>query len=365
MRRAVGLLQEAVDRLTRAGRLEALPPLQEAVGRARVLLGDIDAAVLVFDRLIMLQEVGRSAERRARAQRGLAAVALFEGRLETARHWLESARRFAASWGDPSFMESCRLDIACVRFLQGDLAASRRDLERALEHLQRFGAVDEVVVALDHLVWMALECGDVGEAHRFLDRLTVVCQAQPNRLFECTEGICRARVALADGRVRDAVEAAEAARDTATAEGFAVQEVQAHGLLGVALARREGLAYGRKHLDAAVALARKRGCVIPDLVVRLQQADMIGAAGAAQEAAALWDEVRRHAARIGAALLELRATAGRTQLALDRGETTLAHSLRARTRTLCRDLVRGMTLEERARFAPCTDLLSPPEDSAE
>ncbi len=351
LRRAARILEKAIERLADAGEDRLLLPSLDELGALRVTLGDIDGAHACFDRLLELADTRRGgAERRARAHRGRAAIALFEGRLDMARRWLESAERYCSEWKDSRYGLLCRLDLAWTRYLSGELALGRVQLERTQEDLERAGLLEASLLGLSRLAAVALELNDTVRAAHLLERLGTALAANPQRLLEAWCAWTRGLLAVVSGDIGKAGGDIERGRAIAAAEGFTELGVLVDALGGVVKARGGDPEGGVALLTEAVATGERHRCAIATATAKLWLAETAFQAGKPELAHTSLDAAQEEAERFGLPLILLRVCVLRGRKALDAGETRDADALLEMARARYRELVRGMTLDERRQF---------------
>ncbi len=135
--------------------------------------------------------------------------------------------------------------IRARAMVRGDLPTDwnipRTDLEEALRLARELDMHDVELAALGNLAWLSLAAGEIEKATSYVDTLDASRETNP-RYADAFADLMRARLALARGAPRDALRAAERARDLAErlAGGRPSDETwRAHFLLGRALTASE------------------------------------------------------------------------------------------------------------------------------
>ncbi len=357
LRRAQAMLAGAVTALEPSSARDQLVECLDDLGRVRIVLGDLAGARACFNHLLDLPGGEDDAARFARAYRGRAGIALFEGRLPAARRAIEIASRECARWGDTRYALLCRLDRALIRFLSGDLAGGRAQLEQVQESLERSGAYEDALAGLVHQVSFAVAIRDLDRAAHLLERVDAVLGRAPNLLFQAWSTWQHARIAVLEQRFDQGRDQVEQAIAMARRGGFVELLVLSEALLGLVLVGQEAPDRGLQASARALETGDRHGCTLVTLHARLWHARVALEAGELEMARQTLDQVLPAASRAGLSLVLLRALLFRARAAADpEDDLGPVRDLEGQARRVYQELVRGLTPDERKRFDADPDM---------
>jgi tetratricopeptide (TPR) repeat protein len=196
---------------------------------------------------------------RARALRLLGAGLRALGRAEEASAAFEESRALFAKEGDRAAEARVIRDAAGVAWDRDDLAASRREVERALAIFREIGDERGLAVGLETMAVLEKRQGRPAAARVFLTeaRDLYVRQGDEGRRLQATHTL--ANILVSEGDLEGAARNYREVIDGALARGSEEQAGLAQANLGSVLTWEGRLAEARERTDGAVAAFRNSG----------------------------------------------------------------------------------------------------------
>jgi tetratricopeptide (TPR) repeat protein len=166
----------------------------------------------------------------------LGSVLVHQGRLDEGLQWLGLAIETIPD--DPLAVANLRMNRSVVHMQRRDIAASREDLQAALEVFEQRGSATDVAEARHNLGYAALIAGDLVRAMRdmALARPTLAAQSPVNAAISDTD---RAEVLRDAGLVTDAERLLATAAQAFGADGMPQARAQAELHLAASLLRHD------------------------------------------------------------------------------------------------------------------------------
>ncbi len=322
---ACAILQEALADATESGDALVVIEVEQSLGTAERLRGNLDAAAAHYEEAIRLARAAGFAPLLAKCLNNLAIVHYQAGKWKHAHRAWETMNELAIRLDAKEEVLLAHNNLALLFKDRGELERAERDLDRAVDIARDCGLKRYQAMALGNRAEVLTIAGQHERAGRDLGASVQLATeiGSRNELLEC--GRRRAALSLAAGRPEEALAEARAAAEAAEERGDTVERGNAL-LVACAAARALGqLEDANKDLQAVVALFENAGTDLDRARANLEKAHLAAAYGQESDAR----EAAREAASVFSAIgaeRELNAarqlqdggqSAGRAQAMLD------------------------------------------------
>jgi len=196
-RRAIELLEAAPEQHEDAA-------VADTLGRAYAMVGELDAAISIFDKGLRSAEARRDAAETLRFQVLLANACIDAGGYERAAAVLERALALTEGWTDPVVRARLWWSQSRLHEAQGDAHVAARYARLALETLDETEHTVYAARAHHLLAHIELDRGNADEALQLLERGLPLVARSGNRFEHAVFMLERARALAQLGRREDA-----------------------------------------------------------------------------------------------------------------------------------------------------------------
>ncbi|MCP4871399.1 MAG: AAA family ATPase [Proteobacteria bacterium] len=221
--------------------------------------GDVDQADAIGEEMFALARRTGNLDAEGGARRLLAAVRLRRSRIADSWEQANAAQELFAELGD-QVKEALVLEIkGVIRAYSGDHQAASHWHGLAVQAYRRLGRRHELPRALGNLARDLLHCGDESEARRVALEAIAASREQGALRQELEARTLVGTVALAEGRLDDAVAAYSDAVEQAQAASLTIMTGIAQACRAIALLVSGRLDEARDASDAAIAASKAAG----------------------------------------------------------------------------------------------------------
>ena len=263
-----GDLQNARSQANAALRLFELAAhprgISYTLGRIGSLLldeGRLPEARQTYDRMLAVSRSAAQASLGAEAESGLAAVSRLTGNLAEARRHEQTALELRKGFRERLSIGKSRLALAELSLDQGDPVSAEREAREIADLFQTLGARDWEGLARKTLALALLAQGKVPAAEQAVHKALQLTDWSRNRRFWLQVRIASGRTAAAAGRLAEARQTLETARNEAISRGLWVQRLEADlALAEIEFLHGDAIA-GQRMLQALQRQAEQKGFV--------------------------------------------------------------------------------------------------------
>lgn len=234
------------------------------LGRIGSLLldeGRLPEARQTYNRMLAVSRGAAQASLGAEAESGLAAVSRLTGNLAEARQHEQTALALRRGFRERLSIGKSRLSLAELSLDQGNPASAEREAREVADLFRTLGARDWEGLARKTLALALLAQGKGPAAEQAVHDALQLTDWSRNRRFWLQVRIASGRTAAAAGRLAEARQTLEAARNEAISRGLWIQRLEAELALGEIEFRHGDAIAGRRMLQALQQQAERKGFV--------------------------------------------------------------------------------------------------------